>query len=363
MKKGILLLVLGLSLLAAFVVSILTRNEDAHEDAPLTGWDMMNELGRGINIGNTLDARIFPDNIWWHGDPNTAMETIWGTARIEQSHFADIAEMGFNSVRIPISWEPRMDEDLNISPVFMDRVQQVVDWAIGEGLYVIINTHHEVGLYDYFSKNDYEGAKNWLFAVWGQIAEHFKDYSEMLIFEPINEPRPGWDGWFWSSTRQAAQIRAMSETLNRLNLSVLEFIRKSGGNNDRRIVILSTVQADSNTIHLHEHPDDPYTMLGTFFYHGEERQQLEQIAAALEKSIPVIIKETSPIQLPPERMLPWAVENYTALAQLGVPSFWWNTSGVEPEELLNRRTGEWVNLPLLEAFFTAYEAHGGLNNE
>ncbi|MCL1845121.1 MAG: glycoside hydrolase family 5 protein [Defluviitaleaceae bacterium] len=323
---------------------------------PVTGWDMMSRLGMGINIGNTMDARVHAENPWFTGCPVTEMETIWGAAQVEPWQFEAIAQRGFSTVRIPVSWEPRfIDDEFTISPAWMDRVQNAVDWAISAGLYVILNTHHEEYLYRFMHEGPHEEAERWLYAVWTQVSERFKYYPEQLMFEPMNEPRPGHDGWFWCPDRFADEIPVLAATANELSTFVLDVIRTSGGHNDQRIVHLTTVQADSNLIYLYEHPDDPYVMFGSFFYLGREDNQLAQISAGLERGIPIVIKETSPLEMPAEEMSIWSERYYAELAELGVPSVWWNTSGHANDDLFNRTTGEW-NEAMVEIFFAAYGA-------
>jgi endoglucanase len=339
---------------------MLPLSASASTFTPVTGWEMKDRLGMGINIGNTLEAR--PWSLSEFTGNLMDLETYWGTARIEQWQFKAIAQKGFGNVRIPVSWEPHMDENLIISKQWLDRVQQCVDWALAEGLIVTLNSHHESGFYDLMHDTArYDEARDWLLAVWGQIAERFKDYPETLIFEPMNEPRPGADGWYWCYDRFANQIPVLSRTANRLNRDVLALIRNSGGNNDRRVVALTITQADPNLIYLYEHPDDPYTMLGVFFYPGhsadyaQELNALEQIQTALGKGIPVVIKETSQLDTiaSNSERLRWARFAYAELAALGVPSMWWNCIGTGPEELFDRATGVW-NRRMVDAFFTAY---------
>ena len=328
---------------------------------PVTAWDMMGRLGMGINIGNTMEAT----GDWFEGCVLTEMETIWGAARIAQWHFQAIAAKGFDTVRIPINWGTRMDDALTIHPDWMRRVQEVVDWALDAGLYVIINAHHEATLYGHLHQRELYEAERWLEAVWGQIGAHFGYYPETLIFEPWNEPRPGIGGWYWDPVGQLPRIHSLADATNGLNHFALQVIRNSGGYNANRIVKLVTVQADANLIYTYTHPEnDPFVMLGVFLYPGREENQLEQIENALAQHIPVAIKETSPIDdWPLYQRLEWAQWIYAELAALGVPSMWWNTSGTSYDVLFCRATGRWINPELLAAFFAAYGAALGAGIE
>ncbi|MCL2356060.1 MAG: cellulase family glycosylhydrolase [Defluviitaleaceae bacterium] len=352
------LIVATLVFIFAFATLVLADESPAPPFEPVTGWDMMERLGVGINIGNTMESSGFLREITQC--PVTELETTWGNAKIEQWHMQAIAAKGFDSVRIPINWSSRMNDDLIIYDEWMDRVQEVVDWALYEGLYVIINTHHERDLYDPMHYGPFEDAEDWLLSVWTQISERFKYYPESLIFEPMNEPRPGLDGWFWCDDRFSREIRELVDKSRRLNESVLEVIRNSGGYNDRRVVMLATFQGRVESRFFTPPPNDPYIMLGGFLYPRDEENRarelrdLAEIRAALDLGIAMVIKETSPYSMNADDALDWAGYFYPALAELGVPVFWWNRSAwFAPYELLWRNAGEW-NYPLVELLFDAY---------
>ncbi|MCL1846275.1 MAG: glycoside hydrolase family 5 protein [Defluviitaleaceae bacterium] len=322
---------------------------------PVTGWDMMGRLGAGINIGNTMEAI---GEGWFTGCPLTEQEVAWGEARVEQWHFEAIAEKGFQSVRIPLNWTTRT-ENLQINPIWMDRVQEVVDWALGAGLYVVINAHHERDLYDPMYYGPLEDAEAWLLSVWGQISERFKYYPEQLIFEPMNEPRPGLDGWFWSDELHATQILALAQVSRQLNLAALDLIRTSGGNNAQRIVMMSTIQGSLRP-DLFEMPDDDFVMLGGFFYPGfaddaQIARELDHIREALYSAIPVVLKETNIHNIPSGDALAQEVLSlYQLLADRGVASMWWNhVNSLEGFQMFNRHTGEW-DYSVTNAFLQAY---------
>ena len=99
------------------------------------------QMGEGINIGNSLDVvglrkrkpQALPEEF----------EVYWGNPKMTPELFRAIAEKGFGTVRLPVSFAEHMDERGLVEPVWLERVEQVVDWALETGLYVIIDTHHE----------------------------------------------------------------------------------------------------------------------------------------------------------------------------------------------------------------------------
>ncbi|MGQ9909117.1 MAG: glycoside hydrolase family 5 protein [Candidatus Flexifilum sp.] len=124
---------------------------------------------RCINLGNMLEA---PEEGWWG-------------LRVERDYLTTIAEAGFDAVRIPISWSTHAASEppYTIDPVFFARVDEVVGWALADGLKAIINVHHYEEM-----MSDPAGHFPRLRALWAQIAEHYADYPPALMFELLNEP-------------------------------------------------------------------------------------------------------------------------------------------------------------------------------
>ncbi|MGC8804147.1 MAG: glycoside hydrolase family 5 protein, partial [Bacteroidales bacterium] len=140
--------------------------------AQLTPWQAAALMGRGINIGNSLEA---PDG-----------ETTWGNPPIVEANFDDYKAAGFTAIRIPITWDKRTatTPPYTITPSFLNRVEQVVDWALSRGFIVIINAHHEGWLKENFTATNLARFDS----IWAQVSRRFKDKSDHLLFEIINEP-------------------------------------------------------------------------------------------------------------------------------------------------------------------------------
>ncbi len=126
-------------------------------------------LGRGVNLGNALDA---PE------------EGAWGFT-LKEEYFQAIKDAGLDSVRIPVRWSAHaLDEPpYTIDPDFFKRVDWAVNCAMSRNLPAILNIHHFNEL-----NSDPNGQKEKYFALWEQIAEHYKNYPDKLLFEPLNEP-------------------------------------------------------------------------------------------------------------------------------------------------------------------------------
>jgi hypothetical protein len=355
---------------------------------PITGWDMMSELGMGINIGDTLDARVLMLGDWaveWVQNPVNRIrsEIVSGETRIEPWHFQAVASMGFDHVRIPVCWEHQIDANGRIYQDWLDRVQEVVDQALSAGLYVVITNHWSTAtddsLYQLIGTNRMTEAEAWITNLWTQIATRFKDYPETLLFEPLNEPsrifsRRGDIVIGSIFTERDGIDTELTARINRMNNVVLGAIRDTGGFNDRRVVVNVSAAALPVSIPHYEHPDDQYTMLGLMVFPVDSYDSVTLIRDGLARGIPIWVKEIAPIfhnqyqdysqgNVSERDAVAWIRETFTALSEMGVPFAYWNheehsweVDGVSHHnrgwQIWSRTTGVW-NTALVNALFTA----------
>ena len=189
----------------------------------------------GWNLGNTFDAI----DCNWLSD-EMQYESSWcGTVTTKEMIDA-LKEAGFRTIRIPVSWHNHLtDENHTISEAWINRVQEVVDYAIDDDMYVIINIHHDFSKeYIYPSSEYLEQSKSYVTDIWEQIAERFKDYDEHLIMESLNEPRLiGTDNEWWLDIKKEVCIDSV-QCINELNQTFVEVVRASGGNNADRYLMV-----------------------------------------------------------------------------------------------------------------------------
>ena len=157
-----------------------------------TAPDAAARLGRGVNLGNALEA---PD-----------YEGEWGMY-IEDRFFRLIADAGFDSVRLPVRWDTRaaLTSPWTIDPVFFDRVDHLIDLATDAGLAIIIDFHHFEDLYA-----DPAGNTDRFLAIWDQIARHYAAAPKDVFFELQNEPHDALTTTVWNDllARTLAVVRA-----------------------------------------------------------------------------------------------------------------------------------------------------------
>tara|TARA_R110000868_G_scaffold306734_1_gene567971 strand:+ start:4019 stop:5053 length:1035 start_codon:yes stop_codon:yes gene_type:complete len=148
-------------------------------DAPLDPFEQNIALGRGINLGNALEA------------PN---EGEWGVV-LKAEWFTFIKNAGFNSVRIPIKWSAHtIDEDpFTINEEFFSRVDWAIEQALKNDLMVIINMHH----YDEIFVTPAQESEKFL-SIWEQISLRYKNQPKELLFEILNEPHGDLTADLWN---------------------------------------------------------------------------------------------------------------------------------------------------------------------
>lgn len=200
--------------------------------------DFAKNLVIGWNLGNTLDAPT---------------ETGWGMPTTTQAMLTAVKAAGFKTVRIPVSWSTHITDSTNytIDSTWMARVKEVVDYAYNQGMYVILNVHHDnyststsdglgsSSVYGYAITTDttlQTKSKNYLNKVWTQIATTFASYDEKLIFEVLNEPRTVGESTEWY-IGDSSTARAYNDIITDYENTCISAIRAVSGNENRFIMV------------------------------------------------------------------------------------------------------------------------------
>lgn len=227
-------------------------------------WLIENEMGQGINLGNTMEATksVTTKDSFTEA---SAFETAWGSSVITQEVIDGIHSYGFNTIRIPVAWSNMVKNDdptYTIDEKYLGRVEEIVNYALNNGMYVIINDHWDSGWWGEFGAayRDENGDKHaweemrekaWVRYVsyWTQIANRFKDYSDHLIFEGANEELGDRlndgvrsEGFAGGGTGDAVKGNLTQEeryqTTNKINQLFVNIVRSTGGNNAYRHLLI-----------------------------------------------------------------------------------------------------------------------------
>lgn len=225
-------------------------NDNGNVEKDLTALELTKLMGNGTNLGNTLEAythRYGNDDIW----PEES-ETAWGQPETSKRMIDGMKESGFDTLRIPIAWTNAMsyyeDGNYEIAEIYMDRVETVVNYALDNDMYVIINDHWDGGWWGMFGSENQETrdeAMKMYVTMWEQIADRFQNYSDKLIFEGANEEL----GDRLNDKDICKDSGALNqdecyEMTNLINQTFVDTIRKSGGNNENRFLLIAGYNTD-----------------------------------------------------------------------------------------------------------------------
>lgn len=338
----------------------------------ITSQQLVEDMTFGWNLGNTLDVcqadRDGDGKINEHVEAGEKVdETLWGKPKATKELFTSLKKNGVNAVRIPVTWRDHMDSNGNIDREWMDRVQQVVDYAYSQGMYVIINVHHDGGGDPKFgawiieeSQKDYNTFLKKYKNIWKQIAERFKNYSDYLIFESMNEV--GFDTLYNKNKADAYNL------INKINQDFVDIIRATGGNNAKRHLLIAGYYTDIERTcdSLYKMPDDKAgrCILSVHYYTpwdfctcdrkhtwgtNSEVRQMETLIGKMKKNfvdkgIPVIIGEYAASGSDLSSCIFFIEKLNKLCSDYGIATFIWD-SGSQ----VNRKTYKWRTPQYLEA--------------
>ena len=219
------------------------------EENNMTSLEVIRAMGNGINLGNTLEA--YNHQAYINGSSATSGEIVWGQPRTTQEMIQGMKAAGFDTIRIPIAWTNGMNYesgDYTIDSALMDRVDEVVTWALDADMYVIINDHWDGGWWGMFGSAEQETrdkAMEMYKAMWTQIGEHFADRSYKLIFESANEELGDrLNDKEITGSRGVLSEKECYETTNEINSEFVKLIRSLGGRNADRFLLIAGYNTD-----------------------------------------------------------------------------------------------------------------------
>lgn len=189
----------------------------------------------GWNLGNTFDA--YTDG---NLDDELDSETLWVSTATTKDMIDDIKAAGFNTMRLPVTWHSHLTDDTyTISEAWLDRVQEVMDYAIDNDMYVILNIHHDNSEAYMFPDSEHLAqSTEYIKAIWTQLAERFAEYDEHLIFEGMNEPRLVGSNYEWWISNSSEECKDAIACINSLNQTFVDTVRAGGGYNESRYLMV-----------------------------------------------------------------------------------------------------------------------------
>jgi endoglucanase len=244
---------------------------------------------------------------------------------------------------------------MNIRSDWMERVIEIVDWAMELDMLVILNSHHDEYIFGLLDDGMWESQYAFI-RVWQQIAYTFRDYNERLMFEGLNEPRTKYSRAEWTGGTEEER-----DNLNTLNQLFVDIVRASGGNNAYRVLMVPTYAAsvtavaqralvipkdtveDRIVVSLHMYAPHNFALRtgsgATDVWDAERpadtRAIRDPINLAYEtfvsQGIPVIIGEMGAMNRDnTEARAEWAYYFVSYARSMGMPSIWWDNNAILP---------------------------------
>lgn len=207
--------------------------------------EAVKNMGVGWNLGNTLDAVNWEGADGWNWSSPSEHEQGWGQPVTKPELMKMMKEAGIGAIRVPVTWFQEMDADGKVNDAFMKRVHEVVDYVIDNGMYCIINVHHDTGDHDLHwlvaDGSVYSSVKAKYEYLWEQIATEFKDYDHHLLFESYNEMLDSKNTWNEPSDKTDGY-----NAINNYAKSFVSAVRATGGNNAERNLVINTYSASNS---------------------------------------------------------------------------------------------------------------------
>ncbi len=226
------------------------------EDAPADAIEMTRRMGNGINLGNTMEACNNGKTGGMMRDDPKFFETYWGQPVTTPEMLKAMKESGFDTIRIPVAWltnASHLNEgDYTISPGYLDRVEEIVNYALDADMIVIINDHWDGGWWGMFGSDTEATRKLAMEAytgMWKQIAERFGKYDWHVIYESANEELGNNFDMNSPLYCEDSLDHHLSDNekfalTNLVNQTFVDTVRESGGNNAERFLLIAGFNTD-----------------------------------------------------------------------------------------------------------------------
>jgi endoglucanase len=215
-------------------LSAQTTTANATDLGKISSVEVVRQMGLGWNLGNTMECA----GDWINKGAVHNFETAWGNPDTTKEMIDAIKDAGFKSIRIPVAWSNMMGDNYTINPALLERVKQIVDWALDDGMIAIINIHWDGGWWSKFPV-EYDKSMKRYTGMWSQIAGYFKDEPDSLIFESLNEEGCFGDVWNRYGGENPTQRQKAYGILNDINQAFVDLVRKSGGKNAQRHLLIA----------------------------------------------------------------------------------------------------------------------------
>ncbi|NQW27233.1 MAG: glycoside hydrolase family 5 protein [Flammeovirgaceae bacterium] len=201
----------------------------------ISSFDLVAEMGVGWSLGNSFDVP-------------SRDKTLWGNPLTSKAVIDEVKAMGFKTLRIPVTWAPNQanNDPYPIEHNYLTEIKRIVDYGFQNKMHVIINVHHD-NSWIIPSTSEAQKSADRLGSLWTQVAHFFQEYNDSLIFETLNEPRIEGITEEWSGGTSEGR-----GYVNDFHKAAVDAIRATGGNNEKRHLMIPTWAASTVPIAMEE---------------------------------------------------------------------------------------------------------------
>lgn len=318
-----------------------------------TAAEIVNDIKVGWTLAGALDCtyeKVKTNEINTDSE-GLAYEKGWGNPETTEYTFKAVKEMGFNAVRIPVTWNHHLrsagNDNITISSYFLDRVKRVVKWAYDEGLYVVINSHYDTAAFSSSQSSTYASSATgltWNTAIpyqlfnadstpsnstqcgyiaklWTQIATAFKDYGYRLMFEGFHEIQG-------NPRNNSAPTSDQIANVNALNNAFINAVRAVSGN-EQRTLLCQTYNAlnSGDAVTGFNVVNSGYEILDIKLF-TDDTSTISGITSTLtSKGYPVVFGTSGWSTAPSGDNANFARTFAQAVKNAGARLFWWDDCG------------------------------------
>lgn len=228
-------------------------NTEGNTENPVSGetaTTIKDNMGLAWNLGNALEVV--------DADGNVNEKAI--NAKTTKKLIQAVKAAGFNTIKIPVTFINLIGEDGTINDVYMERIQDVVDYAYDMGMYSVVSLHGDgmPGITGHWINIDATGTEfndilNKYSALWADIAQAFTGYDQKVLFQAGNEFMNN------AGDYNATPTPTEYDNINALDQAFVNAVRNAGGtNNTDRVLLVVGYNSDIDwTIAGFKKPTDP----------------------------------------------------------------------------------------------------------
>ncbi|MBO4706139.1 MAG: glycoside hydrolase family 5 protein [Spirochaetaceae bacterium] len=199
--------------------------------------------------------------------------------KYDEADFVCLKSMGVDIIRLPVHFELLMEPKNigKVNDIIFEKLDQVCDWAEKYQIYLVID-NHSFNEMEIQNKVTLETYKTHLQALWPQIAERYKNRSEYIIYEILNEPPDNLSNSWYKIQKETIDLIRQYDSKRTIVVTCANW------SNPDNLVKMKPYE-DQNLIYtFHFYDPGPFTTQGTEWGGGGDTIDLKGLPFPYDKS-------------------------------------------------------------------------------